>query len=220
MKTLRHNIYNKVHSELRTLMLDAGLRIQRTDFSDSAEAEKTIGLIREVVNAYEHHAQNEDSHIFHAVASSAPYIIAMFEKATSKNLQLGITIAEMADQFETLRSRNDRIRHGSYLQNVFFEFTATVLQSMNKEETVVNELLWSAYTDKEIVALEQELMMVTEELVEMDQDVVPGELGSTKNGEFAKWISGIFENATPYLTSKLSKMARNIIPPDLFPNAA
>ena len=210
MKTLRHNIYNKVHSGLRTLMLDAGLKIQRTDFSRPKEADRTIALIREVIGGFEYHARHEDDRIFHAVADKAPYIVAMFEKATAKNLQMAINIGEMVDQFETIKNRSQKVKHGSYLQNVFFEFTAAVLQTMNKEETVVNELLWAHYTDKEIQALERQLIIEPKsEYIDADEKVV------SKSGEFARWMGGILDNATPFLQGKLSEMTRNIISPHI-----
>ncbi len=213
MKKVRHNIYTSVHRDLRTLMLDAGLRIQKTDFSKPVDAVETITIIKDVIAAFEQHVKKEDSPIFHAVASSAPYIIAMFEKTNAKNLQLGITIAEMADQFETIRTRSEKIKHGEYLQNVFFEFTATVLQSMNKEETVVNELLWSNCTDKEIAALEKQITVqpVSEEL-----SVVAEPIMVTKSGEFAKWVDGLLESATPYISGNLARIAKRIIPQDSF----
>lgn len=213
MKKVRHNIYNRVHRELRTLMLDAGLRIQKTEFSKPIDAVETITIIREVIAAFEHHVKKEDSLIFHAVSSTAPYIIAMFEKTNAKNLQLGITIAEMADQFETIRTRSEKIKHGEYLQNVFFEFTATVLQSMNKEETIVSELLWSNCTDKEIAALEKQITVqsVTEELSVVAEPVV-----ANKSGEFAKWVDGILESATPYISENLTRIAKRIIPENSF----
>lgn len=208
MKTLRHNIYDRVHKDLRTLVLDAGLKIQKTDFGKAREAEATIKMIRKVVGAYELHVHKVDTRIFHAVASMAPYIIAMFEKANAKNLQLGITIAEMADQYENLKSRSERIKHGSYLQMVFFEFTATVLQSMNKAENVVNELLWVSYDDTELMMLERLIQAII--INKEKAQAVPGTL--KKESDFSRWFREMFDSASPLITTGFTRIARNLLP--------
>lgn len=211
MRKARYNIYSKVHKNLRTRLLDTGLKIQTTDFSKPENAKRTLINLKEAIGSFEIHLK-EDAFIFHSIASAAPYIIAMFEKENTKNRQMSVAITKKTERFELLRTRTERINFGTDLQAVFFEFTASVLHNMNKEETIINELLWTNYTDNELAEMEEEIVKrlapATAGFRAME------ELNSMTNIEIIKWISQLFETATPLIAGKLMRMARSIIPPE------
>ena len=211
MRTARYNIYSKVHKSLRTRLLDTGLKIQITDFSKPGTAKETLMILKETISSFEIHLK-EDAFIFHSIASSAPYIVAMLEKENTKNRKMSVVIAEKTERYELLRTRTERINFGTDLQAVFFEFAAAVLHNMNREETIINELLWTNYTDNELAEMEEEIVKRLAPATIGFQSME--ELNTMTNIEIVKWISRLFETATPLIAGKLMRMARSIIPPE------
>ena len=104
------------------------------------------------------------------------------------------------------------VSFGFQLQAIFFEFTAAVLQHMNKEETVINELLWSNYTDKQLVALEVEMLkQSTPESCTWYTGKILKELS---NSEIIIWINGIAELASSNIIEKLINTTQKVLPVD------
>jgi len=104
------------------------------------------------------------------------------------------------------------IAFGHQLQAVFFEFTAAVLQHMNKEETVINEILWSNYSDSQLVGMEVEIM---KQASSSDSTWYTGKiLKELSNREILMWVDIIKEHATPFMLKKLISTARIVLPID------
>lgn len=211
MRTERYNIYDKVHSDLRKQLLDAGLKIQLTDFSKPEQSKRTFAIINNVISCFERYLE-EDIMIYHAIAPVAPYIIVIMEKVNEKNQGLTVTLREKIEQYTWLRTGRIRKNAGMEIQGLFFEFTASVLQNMNKEQTVINELLWEGYTDTELVQMENELV----------HKIAPKETGfyskeglnSMSRSSSVKWSPLLFRLSAPFNQNNLLRTAGNIIPPE------
>jgi hypothetical protein len=193
MKTLRYNIYSKVHKQTRTMLLDAGIKMQRTDFSKPEEVRKTITGIRQVIVSFENHIKTEETLILHPLASITPYMVALVERTNQKNLLQARSIGRQLDQYAQLRTYTERLSYGMDLQVAFFEFTAAVLQQMNKEQTVINDLLWANYSDEQLMAIEAARVQKSapqESLIYIRQ-------ARESNGTAPKWLAKVIENAVP-----------------------
>jgi hemerythrin-like domain-containing protein len=157
MEQERYNIYKRAHKSLSSMVFDAGTRIQQTDFTNSKEAKWIITFIGQAVHSFEYHINKEDTVIYGAVANRAPFIVAMMDKNNDKDLQLGFTIEEKLREYKNLYIKKNMTNFGIGLQKVFFVFTSVVLQHINKEETVINELLWSNFDDRQLMELEAQM---------------------------------------------------------------
>jgi len=83
---------------------------------------------------------------------------------------------------------------------------------MNKEETVINELLWSNYTDRELIGMEVEMM---KQATSSDCTWYTGKiLKELSNREILVWVDSIKEHATPFMLKKLISTARFVLPID------
>jgi hemerythrin-like domain-containing protein len=210
MKQERYNIFKRPHKGLSSMVFDAGTRIQQTDFTNLKEGKATIPFIGQAVRSFEYHINNEDTVIFNAVANAAPFIVAMMEKTNAKDLQLAFTIGEKLEEYKILYNKQNMAGFGVDLQTVFFAFTSVVLQHIKKEETVINELLWSDYDDSQ--------------LIEMDAGIIkqlpPGEhawytsriLKWLTNQEIIIWITGIMEYGNPCEAESLLQTAQSVLP--------
>lgn len=208
----RYNIFKRTHKGLRSMLFDAGARIQQTDFTKGKEANAAIDIAKQTTRSFLYHLSKEDNILYHSVILYAPYIIAMIEQTNAKDENLAKSVDSIIEGYKGLSTKNEMISFGIQLQGIFFEFTAAVLQHMNKEETVVNELLWSNYTDEQLVALEVEMLkQSTPEACTWYTGKILKELSNT---EIIIWINGIAEHASSNIIQKLISTTQKVLPID------
>lgn len=208
----RYNIFKRTHKGLRSMLFDAGAKIQQTDFTKQKHAIATIEGIRQTTRSFLYHLQKEDSVIYLAVVLHAPYIVAMIEQTNVKDSELARSIDKKIDQYKDLNTKKEKITFGHQLQALYFEFTAAVLQHMSKEEIIINELLWTNYTDRELVGMEVEIMRQanTSDCVWYTGRI----LKELSNREILTWIDAIRSHASPFMIKKLISTARIVLPID------
>lgn len=208
----RYNIFKRTHKGLRSMLFDAGAKIQQTDFTRTKQGFAAIDAIKQSTRSFLYHLNQEDTIVYHSVVLHAPYIIAMIEQTNVKDEALARSISNTIEQYKDLTTKNEMIAFGQQLQAAFFEFTAAVLQHMSKEETVVNELLWSNYTDRELIGMEVEMM---KQAASSDCNWYTGKiLKELSNREILVWVDSIKEHATPFMLKKLISTARVVLPID------
>jgi len=208
----RYNIFKRTHKGLRSMLFDAGARIQQTDFTKGKEATAAIEVAKQTTRSFLYHLHKEDNILYHSLILYAPYIIAMIEQTNVKDENLARSVDTIIERYKDLTTRNEMISFGLQLQAAFFEFTAAVLQHMNKEETVINELLWANYSDKQLVVLEVEMLkQSTPEACTWYTGKILKELS---NSEIIIWINGIAELATSNIIEKLISTTQKVLPID------
>ena len=208
----RYNIFRRTHKGLRSMLFDAGAKIQQTDFTKSKQATAAIEAIKQLTRSFLYHLSKEDKIIYHSVVLYAPYIVAMIEQTNLKDQALAESIDNLIDQQREQDTKKDKIAFGLQLQAVFFEFTAAILQHMNKEETVINEILWSNYTDRQLIVMEVEMM---KQATSSDCTWYTGKiLKELSNREILVWVDSIKEHASPFMLKKLISTARFVLPID------
>jgi hypothetical protein len=208
----RYNIFKRTHKGLRSMLFDAGAKIQQTDFTKSKQAIAAIEAIKQSTRSFLYHLSKEDKIIYHSVILYAPYIVAMIEQINLKDQALAESIDKIIDQQNNQDTKKEMIAFGHQLQAVFFEFTAAVLQHMNKEETVINEILWSNYSDNQLVGMEVEMM---KQASSSDSTWYTGKImKELSNREILMWVDIIKEHATPFMLKKLISTARIVLPID------
>jgi hemerythrin-like domain-containing protein len=208
----RYNIFKRTHKGLRSIFFDAGAKIQQTDFTKNKQADAVIDVIKQSTRSFLFHLSKEDNIIYHSVVLYAPYIVAMIEQTNIKDEALARSIDKIIDQYKELNTKKEKIAFGQELQAVFFEFTAAVLQHMNKEETVINEILWSNQTDRQLIGMEVEMM---KQATSSDCTWYTGKiLKELSNREILVWVDSIKEHATPFMLKKLISTARIVLPID------
>ena len=208
----RYNIFKRTHKGLRSMLFDAGAKIQQTDFTKNKQANAAIEAIKQSTRSFLYHLSKEDKIIYHSVVLYAPYIVAMIEQTNLKDQALAVSIDKLIDQQREQDPKKEKIAFGHQLQAVFFEFTAAVLQHMNKEETVINEILWSNYSDRQLVGMEVEMM---KQSTTSDCTWYTGKiLKELSNREILMWVDIIKEHASPFMLKKLISTARIVLPID------
>ena len=208
----RYNIFRRTHKGLRSMLFDAGAKLQQTEFTKSKQASAAVDAIKQSTRSFLYHLSKEDKIIYHSVVLYAPYIVAMIEQINLKDQALAESIDKIIDQQKDQDTKKEMIAFGHQLQAVFFEFTAAVLQHMNKEETVINEILWSNYSDKQLIGMEVEMM---KQASSSDSTWYTGKiLKELSNREILMWVDIIKEHASPFMLKKLISTARIVLPID------
>jgi len=208
----RYNIFRRTHKGLRSMLFDAGAKLQQTDFTKSKQASAAVDAIKQSTRSFLYHLSKEDKIIYHSVVLYAPYIVAMIEQTNLKDQVLAESIDKIIDQQKEQDTKKEMIAFGHQLQAVFFEFTAAVLQHMNKEETVINEILWSNYSDTQLIGMEVEIM---KQAASSDCTWYTGKiLKVLSNREILMWVDIIKEHASPFMLKKLISTARIVLPID------
>ena len=208
----RYNIFRRTHKGLRSMLFDAGAKLQQTDFTKSKQASAAVDAIKQSTRSFLYHLSKEDKVIYHSVVLYAPYIVAMIEQINLKDQALAESIDKIIDQQSEQDTKTEMIAFGHQLQAVFFEFTAAVLQHMSKEETVINEILWSNYSDTQLVGMEVEIMR---QATSSDCTWYTGKiLKVLSNREILMWVDIIKEHASPFMLKKLISTARIVLPID------
>jgi len=208
----RYNIFKRTHKGMRSMLFEAGARIQQTDFTKAKQADAAIDIAKQTTRSFLYHLNKEDNILYLSIVLYAPYIVAMIEQTNAKDERLAKSIDTIIEDYKNLDTKAEMISFGLRLQAAFFEFTAAVLQHMNKEETVINELLWSHYTDKQLVALEVEMLkQSTPEACTWYTGKILKELS---NSEIIVWINGIAELASSTIIEKLISTTQRVLPID------
>jgi len=194
------------------MLFDAGAKLQQTDFTKSKQASAAVDAIKQSTRSFLYHISKEDKIIYHSVVLYAPYIVAMIEQTNLKDQVLAESIDKIIDEQRDQDTKKEMIDFGHQLQAAFFEFTAAVLQHMNKEETVINEILWSNYSDSQLVGMEVEMM---KQATSSDCSWYTGKiLKELSNREILMWVDIIKEHASPFMLKKLISTARIVLPID------
>lgn len=206
----RFNIFKRTHKGLSSMVFDAGTKIQQTDFTNAKDAKETISFIGQAVRSFCYHVKNEDTVIYSAVVNFAPFIVTVIEKTSLKDLQLALIIEEKLGEYKKLYNKQDMIVFGADLMAIFFAFTAAVLQHINKEDTVIKELLWSNYNDRELIEMEAN---ITKQLIPDENTWYAKHILKWLNDkEIIVWIAGTMEYGNPGIAESLMQAARTVLP--------
>lgn len=157
MKTDRYNLFNFIHKALRAQLYDAALTLQKTDFINEAEAETAMEKVHLTLKSFESHAEKENKFILPAISKHDEQKAAMIESEHDTDESLS---EQMKNKMEALRFAPVELKNktGRQLFYLFIEFTGFNLIHMNKEEHVLNEILWEHNSDAELMAITGEIM--------------------------------------------------------------
>ena len=132
------------------MLYDAANSLQQCDFTNTENAVHAFQKVEHVIELFDDHADHEDSHILHPMDVHNPSLVAEFENEHITDRRLGAEISSAIAMYRSAANDMDRVRAGEKAFYAFNEFIAFNLVHMNKEETVLNQALWSLYSDAEI----------------------------------------------------------------------
>lgn len=159
--TSRHDPYRNIHKGLRAAMFDAIHRLGRMDVAHSAEVQAALDQVDSLLALMAAHIKHENDHMHTAIEARHPGGARRASDGHADHLE---SLACLRDLTAGLRGAAPEARaylaHQLYLE--LAEFAAENLAHMRVEETQNNRLLWSLYSDDEVVAIHDRLLASVE----------------------------------------------------------
>ena len=149
----RYNTFNKIHKGIRALMYDTALFLQQCDFNNRSEAEMACTGVERVLSVCAEHAFHEEQFVLAAIEKENPELCDEIECEHQAGKHITKRIKEYLLAIQECNN-NPKAPASEKLCRSFNDFIAFSLYHMNKEEEQVNKILWSLYTDEEIMAFE------------------------------------------------------------------
>ena len=119
----RYNIFKKTHKGLRSMLFDAGARIQQTDFTKAKQADAAIEVVKQTTRSFLYHLSKEDSILYHSVVLYAPYIVAMIEQTNAKDEKLAKEVDKV------IEGQGSLFRRGTVTQPFLSDWTTVSVPS-------------------------------------------------------------------------------------------
>lgn len=205
MQDQRHNVFTQIHKGLRGMLYDTALRLQQTDFSDP-QASKAIEPLHQLLVFFDEHAENEDRFILPHIRHYQAQLIDELENDHQIDHQLTQTLFDHMRAWETATTGSQREAIGQQILFAFNEFIAFNLYHMNKEETVLIDLLWKHYTDAEIRQMEQAIIASIPPQTLMAES--RWMMRSINNKEVIQWLSGVKQGAPQVVYDRFWQLAQ------------
>lgn len=202
----RYNSFYLIHKALRAMLYYTALALQKTDFSDNAQAAAALANVNDVLFAFDRHAHHEDSFIIPAVAACEPEIAASFKEEHEEDHRLAGYLKNLLNIFDNTYFAEERTICGSAIIKSFTEFVVFNLEHMAKEEMLLNQALWKHYTDKQIIEKHRRLLST----------IPPAEMQSSakwitraiSTADAISWLKHIKETAPEFVFSNLLHIAQ------------
>lgn len=207
---VRFNTFKKIHKGLRYLMFDTSIRAQQTDFMNEAECLALVHQIEEMLALFESHARNEDHYLLAPVTKFDHVISQVFEAEHEEDHQLGDDLKQSLLHWEQAQTSMKRFVAGEHLLHCLNEFIAFNVRHMNKEEDILNKVLWQHFTDDEIKLFEQEIIQNTPP--EKMRLYAVWMVRALSNPEITTWLREVKQHAPPPVYEMLVNIIKQELP--------
>ena len=203
---MRHNSFNQVHKGLRALLYDTALKIQQTDWADPIAGGSLMAQLEEVIALFESHAHNEDHFFNEPLEEINEEVAKLFEKEHEEDHRLSVLLQKHMKSWRQADTKGERLEAGTKLFYAFNEFIAFNLYHMNKEETLLNQVLWDTYTDDQIRVTEQQLVqsIAPEKMMKYALWMIRG----MNNPEMIHWMQELEKGAPAPVFQIIQSMAK------------
>ena len=149
----RHNIYALIHKALRLAMSEALVALGRLDASDPQEVSDAIVRVRDLLHFCKHHLEVENTFVHPALEARRQ---GSTGRIAAEHVEHVASIAALERKVEALARAPAPLRETAAfaLYGDLASFVGENLVHMHEEETSHNRELWAAYTDDELVGIE------------------------------------------------------------------
>ena len=156
MERARHSIYALIHKALRLAMIQSLTAAGKLDVSDAQEVSDAIVRVRELLRFCRMHLHAEETFIHPAIDARRPGVVS---RIAGEHVEHLAAIASLERAVDRLARAPASARAGAAfaLYAELGRFVGENFVHMNYEETAHNRALWDAYTDEEILALENSI---------------------------------------------------------------
>ncbi|WP_174803186.1 hypothetical protein [Martelella limonii] len=152
----RYDLYGGVHKGLRRMQCMLLARLGANDFEDTAATEKLLADLKRLLSMAAAHVEHEDREI-HAALRARAIDTGLLDEQHDDHREAFTVIANKIAAIEESRGA-ERIEAGRGLYLTFAAYIADDFAHMHEEETVLCPILWQAYSDAELQAIEMRII--------------------------------------------------------------
>lgn len=152
----RYDMYMAIHKAMRSCMHEALAALGRMDINDADEVAAALAQLRELLNLCDQHVQKENKFV-HA---------AMEQRKPGSSAEISAEHIEHEHDIGRLRAAvkhfevTDVSQRAAFAQTLYRDvalFVAHNFEHMHYEEIEHNTVLWSVYSDAELIDIENNL---------------------------------------------------------------
>jgi len=153
----RRDFYAPIHKALRLFMTRALCTVGSTDPRDAQEVRASLDLLRRLLALCESHLKHENEFVHPALERAR---IGSTARVAGEHEHHVEAIADLRDLAALVADSSEGARAGalSRLYRTLALFVADNFHHMHVEETAHNAVLWAAYCDDELDAIEHALV--------------------------------------------------------------
>jgi len=207
MDTPRFNVFNQIHKGLRALMCDTIMQLQQTDLADEEKSRPALAQTALMLDFFDTHAWHEDNFVLAAAKEHAPEVMAMFEQ---EHVEDHLLSDQLREKIEVYGRSENKYEAGRQLYYAVTDFVAFNLRHMNKEEVLLNSILWKHYSDAEILGMERNIQqsVTPEKMLLAIKWMVKG----INDTELTHWIDGVKRGAPAVVLQMLLTACETHLP--------
>jgi len=153
MERARHSIYALIHKALRLAMCETLAAVGRLDASDAREVSDAIARARDLLRFCRMHLHAEETFIHPAIEARRPGVSGRIAGEHVEHLASLASLERAVDAVARAPAAG-RAAAAFALYAELGRFVGENFVHMHHEETAHNRALWDAYTDEEILAVE------------------------------------------------------------------
>lgn len=150
----RYDIYAGIHRALRLFMTDTLGRLGWLDCGDAAETAATLAQFDSLMAFCRKHLEHENSFVHAAIEARRP---GASQRIAGEHVEHAAEIAALQAEGAALRAAPSAPAALRLYRHLAL-FIAENFHHMQVEESQHNETLWAAYSDEEIMAIEQRIV--------------------------------------------------------------
>lgn len=150
----RMDLYAVIHKALRLFMHDTLHRVGRLDADDAAERHAVLTQLQALLEACRSHVAKENAYVHAAIEARRPGTVGRVASEHDDHLE---AIAALEAEAAALRALPTAAAAGRLYRHLA-RFVGENLEHMHVEETLHNAALWAAYSDAELMQIEQRIV--------------------------------------------------------------
>jgi hypothetical protein len=196
----RYDIYGTIHKALRLCMMEALASVGTMDLENTEELRVKLASVEAMLGLMRTHLTKENKFLHPALDARQP---GASQRIAAEHVEHEQAIDALFDDVADLCASNSAQR-GALGQRLYHHLALAIadnLEHMHYEETVHNAVLWSAYTDAELQALEGQIK------------------ASLAPQEMMLWLRWITRSATPQQVINMMADMRANAPKEVFGSA-
>lgn len=206
----RYDSYRGIHKALRLFMCDTLTRVGRTDPTDAAEVQGTLGQLRALMDLCELHLKDENDFVHPALERAQPESAA---RIGGEHVEHREAIASLRDLAGYVAHSGGAVRAAAMhrLYQALSRFVGENFEHMLYEETAHNAVLWAHYSDEQILGIEHQIV------ASIPPDVMMGALQwfipALNAPERAAMLLGMRQGMPPQAFEAVLDIARRTLTP-------